>query len=146
MAASKFFTDEQKTLIVNAIQNAEKNTSGEIRVHVDKLCNEDVLDRTAWVFKTLKMHETAARNGVLIYVALKSHKLAIIGDSGINAIVPDHFWEDARNIMIEHFKRANYTEGIVRTIAKVGEQLKEHFPYQTDDINELSDDISFGKQ
>ncbi len=146
MGASKYFTKEQTSLIVNAIDTAEQQTSGEIRVHVDKHCKGDVLDRAARVFNILKMHKTAARNGVLIYVALESHKVAIIGDMGINAVVPDNFWADARNLMIEHFQRANYAEGLARAIIKVGEQLKAHFPHHEDDVNELSNDISFGDQ
>lgn len=146
MGTSKYFSEEQTSLIVNAICRAEKNTSGEIRVHVDKRCKGEALDRAARIFKLLKMHKTAARNGVLIYVALESHQLAIIGDAGINAVVPNDFWVDARNLMIEHFQRANYAEGIARAVVKVGEQLKAHFPYHTGDVNELSNDVSFGDQ
>ncbi len=144
MSASRYFSEEERTLIVNAIRSAEKNTSGEIRVHVDKRCKGDVLDCAARTFSVLKMHKTAARNGVLIYVAIESRKVAIVGDKNINATVPEHFWEDARNLMIEHFQRANYAEGIARAVVKVGEQLKEHFPYCEGDVNELSDEVSFG--
>jgi uncharacterized membrane protein len=144
MGTSKYFSEEQTSLIVNAICSAEKSTSGEIRVHVDKRCKGDALDRAVRIFKVLRMDKTAARNGVLIYVALDSHKLAIIGDAGINAVVPNDFWTDARNVMIEHFQRANYAEGIARAVVKVGEQLKAHFPYHEDDVDELSNEVSFG--
>lgn len=139
-----FFTEEQKHKIIEAIQTAERNTSGEIRVHIDKTCNEDVLDRAAWWFKQLKMEKTAQRNGVLIYLAVQSKKFAIIGDAGINAIVSKDFWETTKNGMLEHFKKQQFAEGVIYGILEAGEKLKVAFPYKSDDVNELSDDISFG--
>lgn len=140
------FTNEQKARIKAAIQTAERNTSGEIRVHLENHCKtENVLDRAAQVFAMLKMHETKARNGVLIYMAVKDHKFGIIGDGGINAKVEENFWDETKEKMVKHFKQGKFTEGLVEGILCVGERLKEFFPYQKDDKNELSDDISFGK-
>lgn len=139
------FTLGQKREIVKAIQQAELNTSGEIRVHMDERCKGDVLDRAADVFAMLKMHKTALRNGVLFYLALKDKHFAILGDAGINAVVPDDFWETTKDAMLEHFKQGDFITGLSTGIKLAGEKLKEHFPYQRDDINELPDDISFGQ-
>jgi uncharacterized membrane protein len=145
MTASDFFTKEQKELILAAIGKAELNTSGEIRLHVETNCKGDVLDRAAQVFAQLEMHKTALRNGVLFYLAVADKKFAILGDAGINAKVPADFWDSIKNQMAEFFKTGKFTEGIEAGILMAGEQLKANFPYQSDDINELSDDISFGK-
>lgn len=129
--------------MVAAIQQAEKATSGEIRVHIENHCRKNVLDRAADVFAQLKMHKTAARNGVLVYVALEDRKLAILGDAGINAKVPANFWEGIKIRMVEQFKQGLITEGICEAVLSAGNALKTYFPYQTDDKNELPDDISF---
>lgn len=138
-------TEEEKKSIVSAIKEAELNTSGEIRVHLENHCREEVLDRAAEVFATLNMHKTELRNGVLFYLAMKDHQFAILGDRGINQKVPEHFWEDIRDFMIEKFKEGKYAEGLAEGIKMAGNQLKVHFPYQSDDRNELPDDISFNK-
>jgi uncharacterized membrane protein len=143
--ARDFFTPEQKEAIKLAVQLAEKETSGEIRVHIENVCEGDVLDRAATVFDKLGMTQTELRNGVLFYVALKSHKFAILGDLGINAKVPQNFWESTKEIIIEHFKEGLFAEGLIEGITLAGKELKEWFPYQADDVNELPDDISFGK-
>lgn len=145
MNAANFFDKEQKALIKGAVQEAEKQTSGEIRVHIDKHCKEDVMDRAAWWFGKLKMHETEQRNGVLFYLAISEHKFAILGDGGINAVTPDDFWEEIKEKMLARFQEGEFAEGLREGILMAGEALKEHFPYQSDDVNELSDDISFGK-
>lgn len=144
-SASDFFTTQQKEDIKKAVQDAELETSGEIRVHVESTCNGDVLDRAATVFDKLGMTRTEQRNGVLFYVAVKSHKFAILGDMGINAKVPKDFWESTKTLMLEHFKKGEFTQGLVEGITLAGKELKAWFPYQTDDVNELPDDISFGK-
>jgi uncharacterized membrane protein len=144
MNVKKFFTKEQQKSIVDAIKKAEKETSGEIRVHLESKCKGDVAERAVAIFKKLKMHQTELRNGVIIYLAVEDRKFAIFGDVGINAKVPDNFWEDVKEIMKNHFVKAEFTEGIVEGIAMVGQKLKEYFPYQDDDVNELSDDISMG--
>ncbi|MGE0562836.1 MAG: TPM domain-containing protein [Flavobacteriales bacterium] len=140
------FTAEQKQQIVAAIREAEKNTSGEIRVHIDKKCKEDVLDRAAYMFDALNMQRTVLRNGVLIYLATEDRQFAILGDAGINQKVPVGFWDEVKDLMISNFKQGKFTEGLSEGIKLAGEQLKKHFPYQSNDKNELSDDISFGKQ
>ena len=143
MDARKFFTTEQQHEIVEAIRQAVANTSGEIRVHIENHCRGDIMDRSAMVFNILKMNETAERNGVLIYLAIKDKKFSIIGDEGINKMVEHDFWNDVKDMMAGHFRSGNFTEGIIQGVLRVGEKLKTFFPHKSDDINELSDDISF---
>ncbi len=145
MSTQKILSQKEEQEVVQAIQLAEHQTSGEIRVHIESLCKGEVLDRAAWLFKSLKMHKTALRNGVLIYLSTTDRKFAIIGDSGINAVVPSGFWNDVKEQMIGNFKDGLVMEGLVSGIGKVGEKLKEFFPYQKDDVNELPDEISYGK-
>ncbi|HEY9122805.1 MAG TPA: TPM domain-containing protein [Bacteroidales bacterium] len=145
MKASDFFTKEEKAALVAAIEKAEKNTSGEIRVHIENKCPIDVLDRTVQVFTKLNMHKTQQRNGVLIYLAIEDKKFAIIGDAGINSVVPANFWDSVKEQMQAKFVEGKFSEGICIGIEAVGEKLKAFFPYQSDDVNELSDEISFGK-
>ncbi len=142
-SAKSFFSTQQQDDIKQAILDAELDTSGEIRVHIQKKCAGDILDCAADMFKKLGMEKTIARNGVLIYLAVENHSFAIIGDSGINAVVPVDFWESTKVLMINHFREGRFTEGLVAGITKAGEQLKKHFPYHKDDTNELSDEISF---
>ncbi len=141
--ASDFFTPAQQVAIAHAISEAENSTSGEIRVHLETTCKGDVLDEAAWLFRKLGMHKTADRNGVLIYLAVRERKFAIIGDSGINNIVPLGFWDKIRDHMTRRFSENLFLEGLTEGIMMAGEQLKEHFPYSKDDINELPDTISF---
>jgi uncharacterized membrane protein len=142
--ANSFFTKEQKEDIKQAILNAELDTSGEIRVHIENTCEGDVLDRAAYIFQKLKIHKTELRNGVLFYLALKNRKFSVIGDEGINKVVPDDFWEELRNKMLNYFRDGQFTEGLVEGMITIGKYLKKRFPYQTNDVNELSDEISFG--
>lgn len=141
-----FFKLGEKIRIVDAVKEAEKNTSGEIRVHIDDRCKKDILDRAADVFALLKMHKTELRNGVLFYLAIEDRQFAVLGDAGINALVPDNFWESVKEAMTKQFSQNNFPEGLIAGITLAGENLKKHFPYQKDDINELPDEISFGKQ
>ena len=134
---------EQK-LVAQAIAAAEKNTSGELRVHIEKVCTQDPMQRAVAVFEQLGMQRTAERNGVLIYLALESTQLAIIGDKGINEKVPSDFWDSTRDLMIKHFKEGQITTGLCAAISEAGAQLAAYFPYQDNDQNELSNDISFG--
>ena len=145
MQPSSFFSSEQKEKIIQAVRNAELNTSGEIRVHLERRCKEDVLDRAAYLFEKLKMHKTSLRNGVLFYLAIDDHKFAILGDAGINAVTPENFWDDIKDRVMEEFGQGQYTRGLETGIHMAGEKLKEHFPYQEGDVNELEDDISFGE-
>jgi uncharacterized membrane protein len=144
MKASSFFTLEDKTRIIAAITEAEKETSGEIRVHVESSCNGDVLDRAAWMFSKLGMEKTAARNGVLFYLATDDRKFAVIGDAGINAKVPEGFWDCVKEVLAKNFREGKFVEGLSEGILLSGKQLRTHFPYRKEDINELTNDISFG--
>lgn len=143
--AKRFFSQEEQDQIVSAILNAEMDTSGEIRVHIETYCKEDVLERAAFLFKKLKMNRTELHNGVLFYLAVKSHKFAIIGDAGINAAVPENFWDDIKAKMTVQFKQNNFVEGLTVGILEAGKHLKKHFPHHLDDINELPDEISFDR-
>ena len=145
MSPKEFIGKENEILITKAIEEAEHQTSGEIRVHIESKCKEEVLDRAAWLFKKLKMNETKDRNGVLIYLSINDRKFAILGDSGINKVVPDGFWNEIKEMMIGHFGRGEFAVGLINGIEKAGQQLKQYFPWQTDDTNELSDEISYGK-
>ncbi len=145
MSVQKYFTEENKLQIASAIRVAETNTSGEIRVHIEKNCREDVLDRAAYWFEQLGMHKTKLRNGVLFYLAVEDRKFAILGDAGINQKVPADFWEETKELVISKFKEGAFAEGLAAGIMKAGEQLKQHFPFKSDDVNELSNEISFGK-
>ena len=143
MKPTKFFTEEEKGTIKEAIAEAELNTSGEIRVHIEGLCADNVLDRAAYVFEKLEMHKTEQRNGVLFYLAVKNRKFAILGDAGINKVTPANFWENIKEAMAGYFKENKFAEGLIAGIKMAGEKLKAHFPYKEDDVNELPDDISF---
>jgi uncharacterized membrane protein len=139
------FTNEEKKAIVEAIGSAEAMTSGEIRLHIEAKCKSDnPLDRAAEVFYHLKMNETAQQNGVLIYLAYTDHKFAIIGDKGINAVVPATFWDGVKNVMAGHFKQGEFFQGVVFAIKETGVHLKQYFPLQDSDKNELSNEISEG--
>ena len=145
MNPKEFLGKENELLITKAIEKAEHQTSGEIRVHLESKCNEEVLDRAAWLFKKLKMHETKDRNGVLIYLSINDRKFAIIGDAGINKVVPEGYWNDIKEMMIGHFKKGEFAIGLINGIEKTGEHLKQYFPWQENDVNELPDEISYGK-
>jgi uncharacterized membrane protein len=144
-SARDFFTAEEQEKIKQAIQAAEKETSGEIRIHIENDCEGDVLDRAATLFDKLDMAKTDLRNGVLFYLSIRSRKFAILGDLGINAKVPVNFWEEIKNKMVEKFKNQEYCQGLVDGVLMAGKELKAWFPYDADDVNELPDDISFGK-
>lgn len=143
MSARLFFTKEEQQRIIAAIKDAELNTSGEIRVHIENRCKGEALERAAELFYELKMDHTAARNGILFYLAVKDHKFAVIGDEGINKNVEHDFWNDIKDEMIANFKEKKFTEGLVSGILKCGDKLKTYFPHLSDDVNELSDEISF---
>ncbi|MGI9543063.1 MAG: TPM domain-containing protein [Cyclobacteriaceae bacterium] len=130
--------------IVQTIADAERTTSGEIRVHLERHCNEPVLDRAVEVFANLHMHQTKDRNGVLIYIAYQDQMFAIIGDAGINTRVEDDFWEREKDLLSQHFKQGQFTEGICKAISLIGERLQEYFPYRPDDQNELPNEVSKG--
>ncbi|UFH47759.1 TPM domain-containing protein [Flavobacterium galactosidilyticum] len=139
-----FLTKEEEQQIVAAICMAEKNTSGEIRVHLEKTTSLDPYDRALEVFHELKMDETELQNGVLIYVAVKDRNFVICGDKGINDLVTYEFWNSTRDVIVSHFKNGNFKQGLIDGITKAGEQLKKYFPYLEGDTNELSNEISKG--
>ncbi len=145
MSARNFFTSEQQKSIQQSIAKAELNTSGEIRVHIDDKCKGDVLDAAANMFHKMKIDKTELRNGVLFYLAVSDHKFAILGDKGINEKVPTDFWDHIKDVMLSHFKKQEFTEGLSKGIEMAGEKLKTNFPLQSNDTNELTNDVSFGK-
>jgi len=141
--AEDFFTRLEEASILDAIRQAETDSSGEVRVHVENHCKGDVMERAAEVFDLLKMQKTKLRNGVLFYLAIEDRKFAILGDAGINAKVADDFWDTIKEHLAANFKEEKFAKGMAEGIIMAGEQLKEHFPYMDDDVNELSDDISY---
>ncbi|MFK5959036.1 MAG: TPM domain-containing protein [Lutibacter sp.] len=139
-----FLTAPQEQQIIEAIKTAEKNTSGEIRVHIEKSTEKPPMERALEVFHLLKMETTKLRNGVLFYIAVESRKFVILGDEGINNKVPEDFWESEKELVLSHFSSGEFSKGIELAIIKVGEKLKNFFPYESNDTNELSDEISKG--
>jgi uncharacterized membrane protein len=143
----KFFSAEEEAKIVDAIRDAEKQTSGEVRLYVESKCRfVDPLDRAAEIFLHLKMNETENRNAVLIYIATVHQQLAVFADEGIFKKAGQQFWNNAVHKMIGEFRKENYAEGLIEIIYKTGQLLKTHFPYDAvTDKNELPDDIVFGR-
>ena len=144
MSKEVFLSKEEEQEIVEAIRIAEKNTSGEIRVHLEQTTTLDAYDRALAVFQELKMDETELKNGVLIYLAIKDRTFVICGDQGINDVVPNDFWDCTRDIMVTQFKAGNFKQGLIDGILRAGEQLKQYFPWKEGDTNELSNEISKG--
>jgi len=142
-----FFTAEEQQLIIGAIQNAERMTSGEVRVFVESKCSYmDAIDRAAELFFQLEMQKTDDRNAVLLYVAMKDRQLAVFGDEGIHEKVGNEYWNNAVQKMISNFNRENYAAGIAEVLKDIGAALTKNFPFNNDtDKNELPDDIVFGK-
>ena len=138
-----FIDDRGERRILEAIGRAERHSSGEIRVHLHQGGGEDVYQRAVETFERLEMHKTRLRNGILIYVDTRRRRFAVIGDEGIHRKVGQDFWEQIRDILAEHFRQGQYTDGIVRAIDAIGLALAEHYPYSDDNINELPDEISF---
>lgn len=142
---AKFLSKEDEKKLIQAIKDAENQTSGEIRVHLEKKCKpKNPVERAIEVFGELGMYETEAHNGVIIYVAIDDHKIAIWGDKGIHEKVGQNFWEEEIQLMIEHFKKGEFEKGLEEAVHLVGQKLKESFPFKRNDTNELSDDISYG--
>lgn len=142
--AKHFFSETEQSQIIEAIRLAEDRTNGEIRVHIEALCKKDAYERAREIFYRLNMHKTEAHNGVLFYIAYEDHKLAILGDKGIHEKVGTDFWHAEKELLVEHFKRNEYAEGLCKAIADAGEKLKAFFPKTEGNPNELSNDISFG--
>jgi uncharacterized membrane protein len=139
----KFLSDEDEKKIVQAIARAERNTSGEIRIHLQRNKKGDVLENAIKTFEKIGMTNTALRNGVLIYIDIDRKTFAVIGDKGIHEKVGSGFWEAVIDILRDYFLKEQYTEGIIEAVTEIGRRLKRYFPYQADDINELPDEISY---
>ena len=140
-----FLSSDDELAIVQAIQETEKKTSGEVRVHIEKKCpKKDPIKRAINLFQKLHMHRTDLRNGVIVYVATEDHLLAIWGDEGIHAKVGQEFWESTLITLQEDFKTNQIKNGLTKALLDIGEKLQKHFPYQKDDKNELNDSISYG--
>ena len=141
-----FFAPHEKQTITAAIKQAEKRTSGEVRVFIESKCNYvNAIDRAKELFEKLDMYKTENRNAVLVYVALKHRQLAVFADDGIYEKTGNSFWLQQVQTMLRHFNTEDYADGIAQVVSHIGEALHQHFPYQKNDINELSDDIVFGK-
>jgi uncharacterized membrane protein len=138
----EFLTKAEEQEVITAIKIAETNTSGEIRIHIEASSEKPHYERALEVFQILEMNTTKDANGVLIYVAVKDHKFVICGDKGINDVVPKNFWDTTKDVIQNQFKQGNFKQGIVDGILKAGVELQSHFPWQTDDENELSNEIS----
>lgn len=141
------FPEEDTRLIVKAIRQAEKSTSGEVRVFVESRCPwMDAIDRAAELFFRLKMDKTEQRNGVLVYIAMKDRQLAVFGDEGIHQKVGSEYWNKLVAEMLSSFNKEDYAKGIAECVIQIGEALHTHFPYDRDtDKNELPDEIVFGR-
>jgi len=145
VGAHAFLTKADRDSIVKAIESAELSTSGEIRVHIESNCPGDPVERAIFVFNNLKMFKTRDRNGVLIYIAHKSRKFSIIGDTGINAVVPADFWNETKELLGNNLRNGQVAAGLISAIEMAGEKLKAFFPLKSDDTNEQSNEISFGE-
>lgn len=143
MQLDDFISIPDQGRVVDAIGEAEKMTSGEIRVHVTPKCGDDVMKDAIKTFNRLEMYKTRHRNGVLIFIAFESRKFAILGDAGINAVVPEDYWNNEKDTLLEYLKLNDTATGLCKVIASVGEKLKTFFPIEEDDENELSNEISF---
>ena len=141
--ARRILNHEEDLRVVEAIRQAELNTSGEIKVHIENFCKTKTERRALFIFNRLKMDQTQQRNGVLIYLAVKDRKFAILGDEGINKVVEDDFWNDIRDLMAAAFKEGRFSDGLEQGIQRCGEKLKTYFPYQSDKANEIPDEISY---
>lgn len=139
-----FLTAEDEAEIIEAIRNAEAQTSGEIRVHIESKCENDAFEHALELFHELKMDNTKLQNGVLIYVAVDLRQFVIYGDKGINDVVPIGFWDSTRDAMLAHFKKGHYKDGLVKGIEEAGKMLSKYFPWEYGNTNELSNDISKG--
>lgn len=137
-----FLTANEEQEIITAIRQAEKDTSGEIRVHLEKTTSKEHYIRAQEVFFTLKMYNTQQRNAVLIYVAVEDKKFVIFGDEGINKIVSDSFWDTTKDKIQKQFLVGEFKKGIVEGVLSAGFELKKHFPWTIEDTNELSNEIS----
>jgi len=139
-----FLTAVEESHIIEAIKTAEKNTSGEIRVHLEKTSDKDPFDRAKELFSFLRMHETKDQNGILFYVAVDDKQFAVLGDVGIDKVVASGFWNSIKNTVVSRFSEGNYALGLQEGILETGKKMQEYFPHQSNDSDELPNDISLG--
>lgn len=139
-----FLTKAEEKEIVEAIIQAEKNTSGEIRVHIEENSQKPPLERAQEVFHNLGMDKTGLRNGVLFYVCMQSRTFAVIGDKGINDLVEPDFWDCTKDTVLSNFRQNKFKDGLVSGIIRAGERLRTYFPFEKGDTDELSNEISRG--
>lgn len=140
----RFLTNAEELEIIQAIREAEQDTSGEIRVHIENGLGADAMQRARELFHELKMDNTRNSNGVLIYIAVHDHQFAICGDRGICKVVPENFWDTTRDQIQMHFKKGHFKEGIIAGVRSAGRELHAHFPWNSGDTNELTNEISKG--
>lgn len=145
IAIEDWLTREELDRVRDAVRAAEKRTSGEIRVHLDVVIMDDVLDHAAFVFDQLGMANTKERNGVLLYVSVPGRMAAVVGDTAIHAHLGQRYWQQVLDLVLGHFKEDRFCEGLCAGVEAIGEQLRTHFPYERGDVNELNDEVSFGK-
>jgi len=145
LTAEEFLPESDRKRVAEAIRIAEQRTSGEIRVHIEDHIEEDVLDHAAFIFNELGMQRTKDRNGVLIYVSVADRKAAVIGDGGINDLVPPRFWHDVLSVMQIHFAAGRHADGLCEAASMVGEKLRDLHPFQRNDTDELSNEVSIGR-
>lgn len=143
MSSDFHLSEEQEQQVIDAIRGAEERTSGEIRVHIEATCQGEPLERAARVFHELGMDQTELQNGILIYIASVDHKVAVYAGKGIHRQVPEGFWNDVLDLLLEYFSSDRFEEGIARAVTMAGDKLRELYPRRGDDINELPDDISY---
>lgn len=143
MPAREFLTEEDEQQLIKAIARAEKETTGEIRVHIEFKCKGDPLGRAKKLFHKLGMQETTARNGVILYIATDDRKVAVYGDEGITRRVDEHFWQDEIDKLIAEFQSGNFEQGIEQVIGDIGIKLRQFFPSDGTDPNELDNEITF---
>lgn len=145
VAIEEWLTNDERARVRSAIREAERHTSGEIRVHLDIPILDEVLEHAAFVFRDLGMDRTKERNGVLIYVSVPGRQVAVIGDAGIHAKLGHDYWQEVLGAILAHFREDRFCDGLCAGVAMLGEKLRQHFPRRGDDRNELSDDVSFGR-
>lgn len=139
----EFFFEEQFSLEVEkAIEEAELLTSAEFKLHIEEVCNEDVLDRAAFVFSELQLHKTQLRNAVLLYVSVNDRKVSILADAGAKAHLSEEVLSNCLSTLINDFKSSSYAAGIRSCFLTLADALKSSFPYQANDINEISNKVS----
>ena len=145
LSAETFLTEEELHRVRTAIAAAERETSGEMRVHLEDHCEDEIMDHAAYVFDALDMHRTRERNAALVYVSVLDRQVAVLGDAGIHAVVGQGFWDDVLELIRLHFIGGRYAEGLIAGIERIGEKLRAHFPPRADDRDELTNEISIDR-